>query len=76
MGNKKIERWRDKEVIKERIDVQIRRMSPEEFDTVIEFAKRTGIKTQYLWGAEWWYYMKLQGEDWYWKRAEELFPNR
>lgn len=83
-GNKKetiiaelaLEPWLDKPVIHEKTEIQIRRMSPEKFDTVIEFAKRTGMKTQYLWGAEWWYYMKLQGEDWYWNRAEELFNKR
>lgn len=82
-GNKKetivaelaLEPWLDKPVIQEQTEIQIRRMSPEKFDTVIEFAKKTGMKTQYLWGAEWWYYMKLQGEDWYWNRAIELFNN-
>ncbi|MEY4440534.1 MAG: hypothetical protein RLY49_160 [Candidatus Parcubacteria bacterium] len=68
-----LEPWLDKPVIKERTEIQMRRMSPQKFDTVIEFAKNTGMKTQYLWGVEWWYYMKLQGEDWYWERAKELF---
>jgi len=67
-----LEPWLDKPVIKERTDIQVQRMSPEKFATVIEFAKKTGMKTQYLWGAEWWYYMKLQGEDWYWDTAKEL----
>jgi len=68
-----LEPWLDKPIIKEKTSVQIHRMSPEKFDTVIEFGKKTGMKTQYLWGAEWWYYMKLQGEDWYWERGKELF---
>ncbi len=68
-----LEPWLDKPVIKEQTDIQVQRMSPEKFATVIEFAKKTGMKTQYLWGAEWWYYMKLQGEDWYWDTAKELF---
>lgn len=68
-----LEPWLDKPVIKEQTDIQIKRMSPEKFETVIEFAKKTGMKTQYLWGAEWWYYMKLQGEGWYWERGKELF---
>lgn len=71
-----LEPWLDKPVIKEQTKIQIERMSPQKFDTVIEFAKNTGMKTQYLWGAEWWYYMKLQGEDWYWNRAIELFNKR
>lgn len=67
-----LEPWLDKAVIKEQTEIQVKRMSPEKFATVIEFAKKTGMKTQYLWGAEWWYYMKLQGEDWYWETAKEL----
>lgn len=71
-----LEPWLNKPVIKESTDVQIRRMSPEKFEKVLEFAKRTGMKTQYLWGAEWWYYMKLQGEEWYWERGRELFGEK
>lgn len=71
-----LEPWLDKPIIKERTDIQIQRMSPEKFDTVIEFAKKTGMKTHYLWGAEWWYYMDLQGNSWYWDRAKELFGER
>jgi hypothetical protein len=68
-----LEPWLDKPVIKEQTAIQIKRMSPEKFETVIDFAKKTGMKTQYLWGAEWWYYMKLQGQEWYWERGKELF---
>jgi hypothetical protein len=71
-----LEPWLNKRIIRERTDIQIDRMSPEKFDKVIEFAKQTGMETQYLWGAEWWYYMYLQGEDWYWNRAKELFLKR
>lgn len=71
-----LEPWLNKPIIKERTDIQIERMSPKKFDTVIEFAKRTGIETQYLWGAEWWYYMDLQGDPWYMNRAIELFNDR
>jgi hypothetical protein len=68
-----LEPWLDKPVIEEDTAVQIQRMSPEKFENVLKFAKQTGFKTQYLWGAEWWYYMKLQGEDWYWERGKEVF---
>lgn len=68
-----LEPWLDKPVVKEKIEVQIQRMSPEKFENVLKFAQKTGFKTQYLWGAEWWYYMKLQGEDWYWERGKEIF---
>ncbi len=39
----------------------------------IAFAKRTGISEFYLWGAEWWLYMKEQGDDRLWDAAEQEF---
>jgi hypothetical protein len=71
-----LEPWLDKPVIKEKTEIQIHRMSPEKFENVLDFAKHTGMHVQYVWGAEWWYYMKLQGEDWYWQKGKELFYNR
>lgn len=71
-----LEPWLDKPVVNESMEVLVDRMSPEKFETVIEFAKKTGMRTQYLWGAEWWYYMREQGNDWYWERGKELFTNR
>ncbi len=68
-----LEPWLDKPVVEEDLDVQIHRMSPKKFDNVLEFSRKTGFKTQYLWGAEWWYYMDLQGNDWYWERGKEIF---
>lgn len=68
-----LEPWLDKPVVKESIQVQINRMSPEKFENVLKFAQKTGFETQYLWGAEWWYYMNLQGEDWYWQKGKEIF---
>lgn len=68
-----LEPWLDKPVVQEKTEIQIHRMSPEKFETVLEFAKHTGMKTHYLWGGEWWYYMKLQGEEWYWEKGKELF---
>lgn len=68
-----LEPWLDKSVVKEKLEVQVHRMSPQKFENVLEFAKETGFETQYLWGAEWWYYMKLQGEPWYWNKGKQIF---
>ena len=43
------------------------------FRNVINFAKRTGFDEFYLWGAEWWYWLKTQGEDSIWEEARGLF---
>ena len=39
----------------------------------VEFANETGFDEIYLWGAEWWYFMKEQGQPQYWDYARELF---
>ncbi len=53
--------------------VQYTRMNLEKFNDILEYAKRTRYDTQYLWGAEWWYWLHLQGEDTMWHRGQELF---
>ena len=37
---------------------QEKTMNLEEFQKNIEFAKKTGLKEFYLWGTEWWYWLK------------------
>lgn len=54
---------------------QIKIFSPKEFQNIVSFAKKTGIKEQYLWGAEWWYWMKLQGYPQYWEYAKSVISN-
>lgn len=49
-------------------------MNPEQFRANIDFARRTGFDEFYLWGAEWWYWLKTtQGQDEIWNDARELF---
>ena len=56
------------------IDWQLKNFSPQYFSETIDFAKATGFETYYLWGAEWWYWMKEeQGHSEYWDIARELF---
>jgi len=38
----------------------------------LEFARKTGIKKIYLWGVEWWYWRKLQGDESFWEKAKEI----
>jgi len=38
----------------------------------IEFAKKTGLKEFYLWGGEWWYWMKeKQGRPELWEEVKK-----
>lgn len=39
----------------------------------VNFAKETSFSQIYLWGVEWWYYMRSQGHPEYWDFAKSLF---
>lgn len=53
---------------------QEKTMNPIQFEKNIEFAEKTGFKEFYLWGSEWWYWMKTkQGDDSIWQIAKKLF---
>jgi hypothetical protein len=55
---------------------QEKTMNLEQFRKNIEFAKNTGLKEFYLWGGEWWYWLKeKQGKPEIWNEAEKLFIN-
>jgi hypothetical protein len=48
-------------------------MDFEKFKRNVDFAKNTGIDTIYLWGGEWWYWMKKQGKPEIWEEAKHYF---
>lgn len=56
------------------IEEQEKTMNLEQFRYNIEFAKNTGLKEFYLWGAEWWYWLKeKQQKPEIWNEARKLF---
>jgi hypothetical protein len=48
-------------------------MDFEKFKRNVDFAKNTGMDTIYLWGGEWWYWMKKQGKPEIWEEAKHYF---
>jgi hypothetical protein len=59
------------------LEEQKKTMDIEQFKKNIEFAKNTGIDTFYLWGAEWWYWLKeKQNDSRIWDEARDLFIYR
>ncbi len=67
------EPWGSVPVIQMTNEQRDKSMSFEKFNKNIEYAKRTGLNELYLWGVEWWYWQKMQGDDRYWQKAKELF---
>ena len=56
------------------LEEQKKTMNLLQFRKNIEYAKNTGLKEQYLWGAEWWYWMKTKQHDpSIWNEAKKLF---
>jgi len=67
------EPWLLEPIVETPIDVQLDRMGIDKFNKVIDFSAKTGFNGFYLWGAEWWYWLKLQDHPEHWERAQELF---
>jgi len=56
------------------LEEQKKTMNLNQFRYNIEFAKKTGFDTFYLWGAEWWYWMKeTQNKPNIWNEAKKLW---
>ncbi|MDP3974845.1 MAG: hypothetical protein Q8P88_00965 [Candidatus Jorgensenbacteria bacterium] len=52
---------------------QTERFDLSEFDRTIIFARATGLPEIYLWGAEWWYWRKVQGDPGFWDAGKRIF---
>lgn len=56
------------------LEEQAKTMDLEKFNENIEYAKETGLDTFYLWGAEWWYWMKIKNDNSdIWNEAKNLW---
>lgn len=67
------EPWLVEPVVEVDVATQLDRMNIDKFNDILEFAKKTRFEKQYLWGAEWWYWMREHGHPELWNRAEELY---
>ena len=55
------------------LETQFTRMNLEKFEDILEYAEKSRYDKQYLWGAEWWYWLKLQDHPEMWERGVKLF---
>ncbi len=55
------------------LDIQFTRMNVEKFNDILQYAADTRFSTQYLWGAEWWYWLLQKNHPEMWERGQELF---
>ena len=68
-----LEPWLVEPVTEVPIEIQYTRMDAEKFDEIIAYARDTRFENQYLWGIEWWYWLKMQGHSEMWEKAKQLF---
>ncbi|EKD32905.1 MAG: hypothetical protein ACD_76C00119G0002 [uncultured bacterium] len=66
------EPWFIKSVSSIPANVQSRMFDKNDLKENIIFAKKSGIGTVFVWGVEWWYYLKTSGYPELWNSAAEL----
>jgi len=70
------EPWGPKLLYDSSLEEQKKTMNLEQFKYNIDFARNTGLPAFYLWGAEWWYWMKeKQNDPAIWQEAKKLFTS-
>jgi len=67
------EPWLTQPIASTTLEVQFDRMDIDKFEEVIKTARKTKFSQQYLWGAEWWYYLKKQGHPEFWNMGKTLY---
>lgn len=69
------EPWLLQPIVDTPMDILLQRMGLDKFNNMITFSSKAGFDTFYLWGGEWWYWMKAKGHPELWNRAKEIFRN-
>jgi hypothetical protein len=54
------------------VSTQLTRMNVDKFNDILVYARNTRYQKQYLWGAEWWYWLMKQGDASMWERGKEV----
>lgn len=60
------EPWINKWLPSATIEEQYTSVDPEYFKYILNYASRTGFDTFYMWGVEWWYWLKQNGHPEIW----------
>ncbi len=68
------EPWGPKLLYDTSLEEQKKTMDIDQFNKMINFAKKADLDEYYFWGPEWWYWMKEKhGQPQFWNRAKTLF---
>ncbi len=70
------EPWAEESLKNVPLEWQEKKMNPEVFKEIVEYTERSGFPKAYLWGAEWWYFMKeKQNKPEMWEAVKSLSAN-
>lgn len=59
------------------MDEQYKSMNPGKFQQTIEYAQKTKFSESYLWGVEWWYWLRVKKEDYgMWDEANSVITKQ
>lgn len=67
------EPWLIAPIVETDLETQFSRMNMEKFEDILAYAEKTRFEKQYLWGAEWWYWLIERGHPELWERGRGLF---
>ena len=67
------EPWLVEPIVDVPLETQFSRMNLQKFEDILDYAEATRFERQYLWGAEWWYWLHQQGRSEMWERGQRLF---
>lgn len=71
------EPWINGSTTENTLTEQFKSMNPAQLRSNVDYAERVGFPEIYLWGVEWWYWLKeKQDHPELWDTARELFRNR
>lgn len=69
-----LEPWGEKPLSQMSLPEQFERMSLGRTRSSLDFARSTGLPDIYIWGAEWWYWLKeRQGDSRFWELGKQVF---
>jgi hypothetical protein len=67
------EPWANQGILNLPISEQLHLMDPQRLRDNVLFARRIGFPEVYLWGVEWWYWLKTRGHSEMWDTARDLY---
>ena len=68
-----MEPWLGRPILFNSLEEQYESMDLGKFKDNLDYAERIGLSPSYLWGVEWWNWLKEQGEEDIWNEAKKIW---